>query len=243
MQIHQPFALLRDFAYPGRFIVLGRTGGGESVILYAITGRSASSQARQLVQRDAGIWVEPTDREVLRRGRVDLLVYPALLFASAGVAVSNGQQTTDIRDVLAAVANPVAALATALGRWDYEPDAPNFTPRISGCITATGAALAIVKRAPDGTAQRNYFQVPGSPGQGRLISTYGGENRDPLPAFNGEPLAIELPPAGARDTAEAAYAALAPRAGSPDFRVAVACFRDLGAAGREVHIINRHERT
>ena len=239
----QPLSLVRNLAYPGRLIVIGRTAGGASVVIYAITGRSASSQARQLVQRDAGVWVQPTDEEVLRQGRVDLLVYPALLFAAGGVAISNGKQTTDIRDAVAAGGDPVAALAAALARWDFEPDAPTFTPRISGCVTAAGAALSVVKRAPDGASLRSYFEVPASPDQGRLISTYEGENRDPLPAFAGEPLAVDLPPAGARETAEAAYAALAPRAGSLDFRVAVACFRDRGAAGREVHIINRHERT
>ncbi|MDH4197687.1 MAG: IMP cyclohydrolase [Candidatus Aminicenantes bacterium] len=238
-----PLSLLENLAYPGRLIVIGWMPGGAAVVIYAITGRSASSQARRLVQREAGIWVEPTDEAVLRQGRVDLLVYPALLIAAGGVAVSNGKQTADIRDALVAGAQPVAALGAALARWDYEPDAPTFTPRISGCVTAAGAALGIVKRAPDGVSLRSYFEVPASPDQGRLVSTYQGENRDPLPASVGEPLAVDLPPGGARETAEAAYAALAPRAGSPDFRVAVACYRELGASSREVHIINRQERT
>jgi len=238
----QPLSLLRNLAYPGRLIVIGRTGGA-AVVIYAITGRSASSQARRLVRRDAGVWVEPTDEEILRQGRVDLLVYPALLIAAGGVAVSNGKQTTDIHNALALGAEPVATLATALSRWDFEPDAPTFTPRISGCVTAAGAALSIVKRGPDGGSLRSYFEVPASPDQGRFVSTYQGENRDPLPAFVGEPLTVDLPPGGARETAEAAYAALAPRTGNPDFRVAVACFRDPGAAEPEVHIINRHERT
>ena len=238
-----PLSPLEKLAYPGRLIIIGRAPDGAAVVVYAITGRSASSQARRLVQRDGGVWVEPTDEDVLRQGRVDLLVYPALLFASGGVAVSNGKQTADVRDAMAGSASPVAALAAALARWDFEPDGPAFTPRISGCVTAAGAALSIVKRAPDGATLRSYFEVPASPDQGRFVSTYRGENRDPLPAFVGEPQAIDLPPGGARETAEAVYAALGPRPGSPDFRVAVACARELGASSREVHIINRHERT
>ena len=238
-----PLSLLKNLVYPGRLIVIGRTPGGAAAVIYAITGRSASSQARRLVQREGGIWVEPTDEDILRQGRVDLLVYPALLFAAGGVAVSNGRQTTDIHDALAAGAQPVPALGAALARWDYEPDAPTFTPRISGCVTAGGAALSIVRRAPDGTSLRSYFEVPASPDQGRLVSTYQGENRDPLPAFVGEPLVVDLPAGGAREAAEAAYAALAPRDGGPDVRVAAACYRQLDPSSREVHIINRHERT
>jgi len=234
---------LEDLTYPGRLIIIGRLSGGPAVVLYAITGRSVSSQARRLVQKEAGIWVEPTDEAVLRQGRVELLVYPALLISAGGVAVSNGRQTADVRDAVAAGAAPVAALAAALARWDFEPDAPTFTPRISGCVTASGAALSIIKRSPDGGTLRSYFEVPDSRERGRLVSTYQGENRDPLPAFAGEPLEVSLPAGGARETAEAAYAALAPRPGNPDFRVAVACYRDRGASGPEVHIINRHERT
>lgn len=238
-----PLSPLENLVYPGRLIIIGRTPGGAAVVIYAVTGRSASSQARRLVQREAGVWVEPTDEAVLRQGRVDLLVYPALLFAAGGVAVSNGKQTTDIRDALVSGARPVAALGAAMAPWDYEPDAPTFTPRISGCVTAAGAALSVVKRAPDGASLRSYFEVPASPGQGRLVSTYQGENRDPLPAFVGEPIVVDLPPGGAREAAEAVYAALAPRAGNPDFRVAVAGYREIGASSSEIHIINRHERT
>jgi len=238
-----PLSPLEGLTYPGRLIIIGRASGGPAVVLYAITGRSASSQARRLVQREAGVWVEPTDEAVLRQGRVELLVYPALLISAGGVAVSNGRQTADVGDAVAAGAAPVAALAAALARWDFEPDAPTFTPRISGCVTASGAALSIIKRSPDGGTLRSYFEVPDSPERGRLVSTYQGENRDPLPAFAGEPLEVSLPAGGARETAEAAYAALGPRPGNPDFRVAVACYRYRGTAGPEVHIINRHERT
>ncbi len=144
------FASLAPLAYPGRLLLIGRSPGGTAVAGYAITGRSPSSQARRLVARDAGIWVEPTDEAVLRTGNPELLVYPAFLFGRAGVAASNGRQTSDIRAALVPGADPVAALAGALRRWDFEPDEPNYTPRISGCVTAGGAALCVVRRGPGG---------------------------------------------------------------------------------------------
>jgi IMP cyclohydrolase len=238
---------LATLEYPGRLIAVGRVaGGGKAVIVYAITGRSPSSQARKLVFRDAGIWVQPTDEEVLKKGNVDLLVYPAALFAERGIAVSNGKQTGDVLDRLSAGGNPVAVLSAALERWDYEPDAPIYTPRISGCLCGGKAGLSLVRRGPDGTTLRSYFEAPLSgPGRAWLVSTYQGPNRDPLPPFEGEPREIVLTGATARETAGAVYEALAPQEGRPDFRVAVAAVHASldDPADLEFHITNRQERT
>ena len=120
----------------------------------------------------------------------------------------------------------MAALGNALRTWDFEPDAPNHTPRISGCL-ADGAALSIVKRAADGTVLRAYFEVPKAAGKGKLIATYTGVNTNPLPSFAGEPLDVEIPYASAREAAAALYKALAPEKGKDDYRVAVAVvYRD-----------------
>ncbi|HVP90949.1 MAG TPA: IMP cyclohydrolase [Terriglobales bacterium] len=231
--------------YPGRLIILGTATNGRRVVVYAITGRSPSSQARALVFRDRGVWVRPTDEETLRKGNIDLLVYPAVLFDDRGVAVSNGRQTADIASGLAASGDPVAVLAGALAKWDYEPDAPIFTPRISGCLAGGRAGLSLVRRGPDGATLRSYFEVTSRPGAGRLVSTYEGPNREPLPSFEGEPRDARLEGATARETVEAVYEALAPRAGGRDFRVAAACaFIDPAKVeGFDLHIINRHERT
>jgi IMP cyclohydrolase len=238
--------LLARLEYPGRLIAMGlASAGARAVIVYAITGRSPSSQARQLVLRDRGIWVKPTDEEVLNKGNVDLLVYPALLFGQEGVAVSNGKQTADIRDGLASGAGPVSVLAKALAAWDFEPDAPIFTPRISGCLVRGSAGLSLIRRGESGETLRSYFEVPLREGEGRLVSTYEGPNRDPLPAFAGEPHRIELRGGSARETAETVYRELGPVLPEKDFRVAVACVSaslsrpdDL-----EVHVVNRHGRT
>lgn len=237
---------LAALEYPGRLIVIGApSGGGRATVLYAITGRSPSSQARKLVRRDQGIWVQPTDEATLKQGRVELLVYPAVLFGRAGLAVSNGRQTGDVRDRLETGAPPVAALAAALAAWDFEPDAPIFTPRISGGLAGGAAALSVVRRGPAGETLRSYFEVGLRPGEGRLVSTYEGPNAEPLPVFAGEPRFLALSGAAAAETAEAAYDGLGPAAGGRDFRVAVACvILPLDDPGRpEVHIINRHERT
>jgi IMP cyclohydrolase len=243
--MHSTFASLARLAYPGRVLLIGRSRNGAAVVAYAITGRSPSSQARRLVARNAGIWVEPTDEAVLRKGNPELLVYPAFLFGRAGIAASNGRQTADVLAALVPGADPVAALAVAVRRWDYEPDEPNYTPRISGCVTAEGAALSVIRRGPGGRAYRNCFEVPLVPGQARLVSTYRGDNADPLPAFEGEPLDLVLEAGDAETAARSFYAALAPSTGAPDFRVSAACvfIGDPGAESHELHIHNRHERT
>ncbi len=235
---------LASLEYPGRLIVMGEAAGGKAVVVYAITGRSPSSQARKLVHRDGGFWVQPTDEDVLKKGNVDLLVYPALLYGKSGVAVSNGKQTADIRDGLPSMAGPIAVLSKALAAWDYEPDSPIFTPRISGCLVRAGAGLSVVRRGPSGETLRSYFDVPLREGEGRLVSTYQGPNSDPLPAFEGEPRRVGLAGASAREAAETVYRDLAPAAAAKDFRVAVACLCVSLSDPEEidVHIINRHER-
>ncbi|MCJ7485921.1 MAG: IMP cyclohydrolase [Candidatus Aminicenantes bacterium] len=238
--------LLATLEYPGRLIAIGpASAGARIVIVYAITGRSPSSQARRLALRDRGVWVQPTDEDVLKKGNVDLLVYPAVLFGQTGVAVSNGKQTADIRDGLSSGAGPVGVLSMALAGWDFEPDAPIFTPRISGCLVRGSAGLSLVRRGEAGETLRSYFEVPLREGEGRLVSTYEGPNRDPLPSFTGEPHRIELHGGSARETAETIYRELGPVHPEKDFRVAVACVSvSLSRPDDfDVHIINRHERT
>ena len=237
---------LSSLEYPGRLIVVGAPRrAGTVAFLYAITGRSPSSQARRLVLRDGGIWVQPTDEETLKTGRVELLVYPAVLFGDHGIAVSNGRQTADVLGGLGPGADPVAVLSKALAGWDYEPDAPIFTPRVSGCLAGGRAGLSVVRRGPSGESLRSFFAVEPREGEGRLVSTYAGPNADPPPAFEGEPRRVAIDGGSAAETAAAAYRELGPGPAGKDFRVAVACVC-VPASGRgapDVHIVNRHERT
>lgn len=210
---------LKKMDYPGRLIILGRSPSGEeAVVAYAVTGRSASSQAREIIAVDKEFRVQPTDENLLKKGRPELLIYKAVMF-SRGIAVSNGRQTEDIAGSLLEKDNSIEVLSSALSNWDYEPDSPNFTPRISGCILPGGeAALSIIKKWED-SSLKNFFQFILSPGKGFLIATYTGENIDPLPSFNGEPLALSISESTPENLVSSIYQALAPNGNNPDFRV------------------------
>ena len=233
-------------AYPGRIIIIGKDIRDKSeVVIYAITGRSLSSQARKMELKDGAVWVKPTDEEMLKKGNTELLVYPAILFSS-GIAVSNGTQTTDIITCFGQSQNPAEVLKLALHEWDYEPDAPIFTPRISGCVLPQKkAALSIIKRAADGSSIRNIFETPFKAGKGKMISTYGGEDSNPPPVFSGEPIDVEINEEKADDMAEAVYDALKPAHGKKDYRVSVvsvfSC--NLNSNEYEIYIKNKHEMT
>jgi IMP cyclohydrolase len=232
--------------YPGRVVILGRDSAGvNTVIVYAITGRSASSQARKLVVEDNAIWAKSTDEAALKKGNRELLVYPAIQFTPLGIAVSNGRQTADIGTALTQIQNAVEVLSSSLSAWDYEPDSPIFTPRISGCVLSGGkAALGIIRRDPDGASQRKFYDVPLRAGRGKMIATYSGENKDPLPSFREEPVEIGIQAERADEMAEAVYDALGPKGGRDDFRVSVASvfYSDFETHQNEIYIINRHER-
>ena len=238
------FSNLRDKEYPGRLIIIGRDLSDEnSIIVYAITGRSPSSQARRIDLTAEGAWVKPTDEKILRGGNRDLLIYPAIFFGQ-DLVVSNGKQTMDIYNHLSPGLDARDILSNALHHWGYEPDAPTFTPRISGCVLSDGrAALSIIKRAEDSSTSKHYFRVPMLPGEGKMISTYSGENRDPLPSFQGDPEDVRLTYDTPKETAEAVYSALRPKKQDQDFRVAVVCvfLRDQLTTDFNISVINRSE--
>jgi IMP cyclohydrolase len=239
------FESLSAMEYPGRVIIIGKDRNRENiVVIYAITGRSPSSQARKLEIERGVVWTKPTDEAKLKSGNIDLLIYPAISI-HRGIAVSNGKQTQDILEHLSQSQNPAEVLRSSLQHWNYEPDAPNFTPRISGCITPQKkAAFSIIKRTSDGASVRNFFDIPLAPGKGKMIATYTGEDKDPLPSFEGEPLDVELEPTSADEITKMIFQAIAPKEQEKDYRVAVACIfsRNLAENEFKAHIINRHER-
>ncbi|HLC54225.1 MAG TPA: IMP cyclohydrolase [Candidatus Nanoarchaeia archaeon] len=249
---------LAEMEYPGRFIVLGLDANNRPVAVYGITGRSPSSQARRLVQREInrpffpsvnGIIVEPTDKKILAQGDHSLLIYPAMLFGNEmmgkSISVSNGAQTRDVH-LASGTQSLLVALHQAHRRWEYEPDAPNYTPRISGKIRMSAdfdvcAVLGIIKKAPEGEelVEKHYFEVPLAPGKGRLISTYAGANQNPLPSFRGEPLPVEIRGNSPEQIARDFYDALEGQDGN-DFRVSVAV-EVIADSGLYVSaIVNRH---
>lgn len=238
---------IANMEYPGRLIIIGQNTMGKDVVVYAITGRSPSSQARKLVSKmndygNKSIIVEPTNEEELKKGNPDLLVYPAMVIKGDRIAVSNGAQTKNIAEYFDGQLNPIKLLNTALAvdnNWEYEPDKPNYTPRISGCKNSKGAALSIIKRGSLGEALRNYYEVPLIPGTGEMIATYTGENKNPLPSFAGDPLGVAIIGETPEEIAGSIYEALKPKT-DKDFRVSVAAAL---IDGEKVYtsIINRHQ--
>ncbi len=231
---------IKAMVYPGRVVAIGKSPDNAAVVMYAITGRSPSSQARMLELNEAEkkIVVKPTDEETLKKGNPDLLVYPAVLCGD-GIAVSNGKQTEDIHKALRRDADPVEVLVSSLKAWEYEPDEPNYTPRISGCVTS-GAALNVLKRAEDGSVMRNLFAIPMIAGKGKMIATYTGVNVNPLPSFSGEPQDIDMSWNSAAEAVEALYDALGPEPGADDFRVAAAAVYVYAGGRISMQVKNRH---
>jgi len=217
--------VLEKMDYPGRVIILGKSPNENDVAMYAITGRSPSSQARKLEydETEKILTVKPTEEKTLKTGNPDLLIYPAIMIKD-GIAVSNGKQTSDILPEfnLASRLEAVQVLVASMKKWSFEDDGPIFTPRISGCIY-NGYALSMIKRSASGSAEKHFFEFSPAPGSGKMIATYQGINADPLPSFSGEPYDIEIPFKNPDKACEALYNALGPKQGGNDFRVACAC--------------------
>ena len=222
--------------YPGRGLVLGRSSDGEAWLqLYWIMGRSPNSRNRVFVADGATLRTEPFDAAAVEDP--SLILYEAMLEVGRAYLVSNGDQTRTIADALAQGGSFEAALATR----EREPDAPNFTPRISGLIDLRGGepvfALSILKASRADTAQTDRISVrpaPPPPGLGRGLTTYQGDG-SPLPSFEGEPL--WLPLAGSPEAVLARYWDALDR----ENRVALALKRiPLGGGPSRLFVRNRH---
>lgn len=231
----------KERVYPGRVIIVGKSPQGDDVIMYAITGRSPSSQARMLEHNsDNGVvLVKPTDEEILKTGDPELLIYPAIYYKN-GLVFGNGVQTKDIFEHYDSERHSVNVLLNGQSNWSYEPDAPNYTPRISGVIT-DNCSISILKRAVDSTTLRYFFQVSMIDGIGKLITTYNGYNESPLLSYNGEPTDVEIPWDNPEDCVKGLYKALGPSEGTDDYRVTAAALYRTSNKGISLKIINRCE--
>lgn len=183
--------LLRGNPYPGRGIVLGSSPDGEkSVVAYFIMGRSENSRNRVFVETPDGIRTQAFDPSKMTDP--SLIIYAPVRVFGTSTIVTNGDQTDTIREGLAAG----KTFAQALHTRTFEPDAPNYTPRISGLVKKDGDyTLSILKSADgDPASCRRYFFAYEAPraGQGHFIHTYMGDGT-PLPSFAGEPEQVEIP--------------------------------------------------
>jgi len=179
--------------YPGRGIMLGQSADGRhAVCAYFIMGRSVNSRNRIFVRDGEGIRTQAHDLSKL--SDPSLILYAPVRVSGKHTIVTNGDQTDTIHDRLLSGGDFFSALQTRT----FEPDAPNYTPRISGLITLLGGGfsykLSILKSAGGDPASclRFFFayDMP-LPGLGHFLHTYapGG---DPLPSFTGEPEPVSL---------------------------------------------------
>ena len=182
------FEYLSERPYPGRGIMLGATPSGKSVCAYFIMGRSENSRNRVFEKTEDGIRTRAYDES--RMTDPSLIIYHPVRRVGRGLVVTNGDQTDTVRDHILAGATFAAALRTR----EFEPDGPNWTPRISGLLSPDGSfKLSILKAGSENGAPclRYFYEYEAAqPGAGRFISTYEGFG-SPLPSFHGEPVEAE----------------------------------------------------
>ena len=171
--------LLENNPYPGRGIVVGR-----DCVYYWIMGRSVNSRNRVFVATEDGIRTEAHDPALL--DDPSLIIYHPVRTMGGALVVTNGDQTDTIVEE--------GSFRAGCMKREFEPDAPNFTPRISAIINADGSfEISILKHQPSGRCLREFFAYEGcDEGMGYFISTYQGDG-NPLPTFAGEPIPVTMP--------------------------------------------------
>ena len=179
--------------YVGRGIIIGKSKDGKkAVFAYFIMGRSANSRNRVFAQYGDEVKTEPYDA-----GKVEdpsLIIYSPVKRVGTDIIVTNGDQTDSIEEALKAG----VCFRRALQKRTFEPDAPNYTPRISGVLHLEKGEytyeLSILKWA-DGKGKkcnRFFFLYAAVYGVGHFIHTYEGDG-NPLPSFTGEPERVSIP--------------------------------------------------
>lgn len=181
-------------SYPGRGIIVGESPDGtKAVAAYFIMGRSVNSRNRVFSEKNGVIYTEPFD--ISKLTDPSLIIYAAVRQINNHLIVTNGNQTDTVADGLISGISFYKALESRT----FEPDAPNFTPRISAEIEFDEQAgfvyrMSILKSADaEGTACNRFgYDYSPVPGLGHFIHTYECDG-DPLPTFQGEPARIAVP--------------------------------------------------
>ena len=192
-KINTPEELIQGNSYVGRGIVIGKTpDASRAVIAYFIMGRSENSRNRVFTEEDGVLYTRPFDESKV--ADPSLIIYAAMRSFDNKLIVTNGDQTDTIYNGLAAG----KSFGQALESRQFEPDAPNLTPRISGMLNFDNNdftyQMSILKSAdPEGTACSRYlFSYPALPGLGHFIHTYVCDG-SPIPTFQGEPERMAIP--------------------------------------------------
>ena len=179
--------------YPGRGIIIGVSEDGKhAVTAYFIMGRSVNSRNRIFVEDGEGIRTEAFDPAKLEDP--SLIIYSPVRVLGDLTIVTNGDQTDTVYDEM----KKGKTFEESLRGRRYEPDAPNYTPRISGLMRVSGGSfdyqMSILKtdeKDPDSDCRYTFAYTDPKPGRGHFIHTYMGDG-DPLPSFEGEPQPLKL---------------------------------------------------
>ena len=192
-KINTPEELLKGNPYVGRGIVIGKTPDAKkAVAAYFIMGRSENSRNRIFAECNGAVYTRPFDESKVKDP--SLIIYAAIREFENKLIVTNGDQTDTIYDGL----KSGKCFNYSLKSREFEPDAPNLTPRISGMLTfednGFSYEMSILKSAdPEGSACNRYlFSYPSIAGLGHFIHTYVTDG-DPIPTFQGEPERIAIP--------------------------------------------------
>lgn len=184
---------LQGNSYPGRGIVIGKSADGRyAVTAYFIMGRSVNSRNRVFVEDGEGIRTQAFDPSKL--SDPSLIIYAPVRVLGNKTIVTNGDQTDTIYDMM----DKQCTFEQALRTREFEPDAPNYTPRISGIMHVENGsynyALSILKSNngdPSSCNRFTYAYNNPKAGEGRFIHTYMGDG-NPLPSFEGEPTLVDI---------------------------------------------------
>ena len=184
---------LKENAYPGRGLVIGRSADGKkAVTAYFIMGRSVNSRNRIFVTEGEGIRTQAFDPSKLEDP--SLIIYAPVRVLGQNTIVTNGDQTDTVYDGM----KKGLTFEQSLRSREFEPDGPNYTPRISGIMHVENGqydySMSILKSNngnPDGCNRYTYSYENPAAGEGRFIHTYMHDG-NPLPSFEGEPKMVEI---------------------------------------------------
>ena len=229
---------LKGNAYPGRGIVIGRTQDGKkAAIAYFIMGRSENSRNRVFVEDGEGIRTQAFDPSKL--SDPSLIIYAPVRVLGNKTIVTNGDQTDTIYELM----DKQQTFEQALRTREFEPDAPNYTPRISGILHIENSeynyAMSILKSNngnPDACNRYTFAYSNPVAGEGHFIHTYVCDGNPVIPTFQGEPERVEM------NNDIEAFTTMLWENLNPDNKISLFVrYTDLATGKYEQRIINKHQ--
>lgn len=230
--------VLKSNSYPGRGIIIGKTGDGKkAAAAYFIMGRSSNSRNRIFVEDGEGIRTQAFDPSKMEDP--SLIIYAPVRVLGNKTIVTNGDQTDTIFEKM----DRQMTFEQSLRGREFEPDAPNYTPRISGILHVEGGkfnyAMSILKSGngnPGSCSRYTFAYENPAAGEARFLHTYMGDG-NPLPSFEGEPELVDI-----LDDIDA-YTALLWNSLNPDNKVSLFVrYINIAGGDYESRIVNIHQK-